>query len=316
MFYLQYKLDKFFNSNRYLSLIPASLKGVSQVVLLENAVSGLIILIGLAIASPNLALMAFVSSAVGTLVGDLGGADKKQVQIGLFGFNSVLTGIAIMMFMEGGIRWIIAIFGAAVAALLTAAFMHAAKKFAYPVLTFPFIILTWMLLLSAYRFTTFKLSSDLVPQSLSQWELDAAGSPQLIRGLIKGVAEVFLIDVFWSGVFILIAIFWAGWKYGVYTLFATAISWLVAYFLGADTKLLNLGLYSYNAVLSMIAVGSVYNVRHRIFPFAGTIAAMASVLVTASVDTWLLPFGLPPLTLPFVLCTWLFIGSRKVLRNL
>ncbi|MEK3887833.1 urea transporter [Bacillus sp. FSL K6-3431] len=313
---MQYKLEKFFNSNHYLSLIPATLRGVSQVILLENAMSGFIIIIGLSIASPALGLMAFISSAIGTLVGDFGGADKKQVQIGLFGFNSVLTGIAIMMFMEGGVRWIIAMAGAAVASLLTAAFMHTAKKFAYPVLTFPFIILTWFLLLSAYRFTAFQLSSDLVPQSLSQWQLDVEGDPRLFSGLIKGVAEVFLIDTFWSGVFILIAVFWAGWKYGVYTLFATAVSWLVAYSLGADIKLLNLGLYSYNAVLSMIAVGSVYNVRQRSFPFAATIAAMATVLVTASVDTWLLPFGLPPLTLPFVLCTWLFIGSRKVLRNL
>ncbi|MBS4208464.1 urea transporter [Bacillus sp. FJAT-50079] len=312
---MQYKLDKFFNSNHYLSLIPATLNGVSQVILLENPVSGLIILLGLSIASPSLGLIAFIASAIGTLVADFGGADKKQVHQGLFGFNSVLTGIAIMIFMEGSLRWVIAMAGAAVAALLTAAFMHAAKKFAYPVLTFPFIILTWFLLLSAYRFTAFQLSSDLVPQSLSQWVLDIEGTPQLFRGLIKGVAEVFLIDVFWSGVFILIAVFWAGWKYGVYTLFATAVSWLVAYLLGADFKLLNLGLYSYNAVLTMIAIGSVYNVRQRKFPFAGTLAAMASVLVTASVDTWLLPFGLPPLTLPFVLCTWLFIGSRKVLRN-
>ena len=313
---MQYKLDNFFKSNHYLSFIPSALKGVSQVILLDNALSGLFILIGLAIASPTLGLMAFLASLVGTLVGDYGGADKNSVQTGLFGCNSVLTGIAIMIFMEGGIRWIIAIAGAAVAALLTAAFMHAAKKFAYPVLTLPFIILTWLLLLSAYRFTAFQLSSDIVPQSLSLWELDTHGSPQLFRGLIKGVSEVFLIDVFWSGVFILIAVFWAGWQYGVYTLFGTAVSWLVAYSLGADIKLLNLGLYSYNAVLAMIAVGSVYNVRQRIFPFAGTFAAMATVFVTASVDTWLLPFGLPPLTMPYVLCTWLFIGSRKVLRNL
>lgn len=309
-------MEKFFASNHYLSLIPAMLIGVSQVILLENAISGLIILIGLTIASPTLSIIAITSSAIGTLVADLGGADKKQIQQGLYGFNSVLTGIAIMIFMEGSIRWIIAMVGAAVAALITAAFMHATKKFSYPVLTFPFIILTWFLLLSGYRFTGFHLSSDLTPQSLSQWKLDVAGNPQFFTGLIKGVAEVFLIDAFWAGAFILAAVFWAGWKYGVYTLFATAISWIVAYALGADVKLLNLGLYSYNAVLSMIAVGAVYNVRQRIFPFAGTFAAMGSVLVTASVDTWLLPFGLPPLTLPFVLCTWLFIGSRKVLRNL
>ncbi|MCY8353618.1 urea transporter [Bacillus haynesii] len=37
--------------------------------------------------------------------------------------------------------------------------------------------------------------------------------------------------------------------------------------------------------------------------------------ITAGLSTYLLPYGLPVLTMPFVLCSWLFLGARKVLST-
>ena len=37
------------------------------------------------------------------------------------------------------------------------------------------------------------------------------------------------------------------------------VSWLTAFFIGADTDSLDLGLYNYNAVLTIIAVSLVFN---------------------------------------------------------
>ncbi|WP_143565322.1 urea transporter [Sporosarcina sp. P7] len=41
-----------------------------------------------------------------------------------------------------------------------------------------------------------------------------------------------------------------------------------------------------------------------------------TVPLMASVSIWLLPFGLPALTMPFALSTWLILGAMKVLPNL
>ena len=63
-----------------------------------------------------------------------------------------------------------------------------------------------------------------------------------------------------------------------------------------------MGLYSYNAILTVIAVGALIHVPiGNVFSLCRLpLPRSGHVLVTASIDTWLLPFGLPPLTLPFV----------------
>ena len=58
------------------SLILASMKGISQVIFIENVVSGVIILIAIAISSWYLGLMALLSSIIGTLIGKIGGANE------------------------------------------------------------------------------------------------------------------------------------------------------------------------------------------------------------------------------------------------
>ena len=145
--------------NYYSSFILTALKGISQVLFIENAVSGMIILFGIAIYSPELALIAFASSLIGTLIGYYGGADEIEVEKGIFGFNSVLTGVALLDIYGRSNRWLLALAGAAAVAILTAALMQLLKGFDLPVLTFPFIMLTWSFLLSAYRLKSFHLSS-------------------------------------------------------------------------------------------------------------------------------------------------------------
>ncbi|MBS4178491.1 urea transporter [Lederbergia citrea] len=313
---MQNALETFLGRNYYSSFIITALKGISQVLFIENAVSGMIILFGIAIYSPELALIAFASSLLGTLIGYYGGADEILVRKGIFGFNSVLTGVAVLVFMQGDLRWLLAITGAVAAAILTAGLIEIGKAFNLPVLTFPFIMITWFLLLSSYRLKAFNLSPDLSPQSLSSWHFEIEGQPEVFEGLFKGISEVFLFDYFWSGVFILAGIFWAGWRYGLFTVLGTGTAWLIAYSLGADIKLVNMGLYSYNAILTVIAVGFTYSPHKRTIPFAGLLAAVITVPVTASIDTWLLPFGLPTLSMPFVLCSWLFISARRMLPDL
>ena len=104
----------------FITFIAASLKGISQVILIENAITGLLILIAITIDSYYLGIIALLSAIIGTLVGKFGGADEKTINQGLFGYNSVLTGMALALFLSGPYMWIIALVGAAVAAIFTA----------------------------------------------------------------------------------------------------------------------------------------------------------------------------------------------------
>lgn len=296
--------------------ISISLKSISQVMLLENPVSGLIILLGITIADYRLGIVTIISAIIGNLVGIAGGVDKDILEKGLLGYNSVLTGIALSSFLAGNIRYEIAIVGAGFAAIITAALINFLKKIDIPVLTIPYMILTWLFLLASFHLKIFELSPTLTPQDLSKWELVTTGPLDFLGGIVNGIGQVYFQNKFLVGLLILIGIFWGNYKFGIYTVLGTALGWSVAYVLGAEHVLINLGLYGYNAVLTMIAVSLVFDVDRPFAKVAGCIAAIVTVPFTAGINTWLSVYGLPVLTMPFVIVTWFFISAQKVLPKL
>ena len=104
---------------------------------------------------------------------------------------------------------------------------------------------------------------------------------------------------------------------GIYAIIGNAVAFLTAIALGGEHVLIMLGLYGYNAILTILAVSAVFTTKeNHLSPITGIVAACISVPVTASVSILLLPYGLPALTMPFVLSTWLILGARKFLPNL
>ena len=69
--------EHYFLSYRYL------FKGISQVILIENAITGFIILIAITIFSYYLGIIALLSSIIGPLVGKMG-AQMKRVLIKVY----------------------------------------------------------------------------------------------------------------------------------------------------------------------------------------------------------------------------------------
>lgn len=298
-------------------LITASLKGISQVILIENVMTGFLILVAITIFSYYLGIIALLSAIIGTLAGKLGAADEKIINQGLLGYNSVLTGIALASFLTGPYMWLVALIGSALAAIFTAAMMHFTKRTEVPILTFPFVILTWFILLASYKLNGVKLSSALIPQDLTHWELKTAGGVNLVDGVFHGIGQVFFLNNTVSGILIFLAVFWAGRKLGLYAVIGNAVAIIIAFLLGGERSLITLGLYGYNAILTILAVSAIFKSEHNRFSFlSGIISACLTVPITAGLSTYLLPYGLPALTMPFVLCSWLFLGARKVLQNL
>ena len=300
---------------KFIQLMSASVKGISQVVFIENIISGLLILAGIFIYSIPLGLITIGSAITGTLVARLCGADIKILNSGIFGFNSVLGGLAIYLFLEGPYKWVIALLCAGVTTIVTAALMNITKHFDMPVLTFPYILLTWFIIGTSFRLNFIKPGANISPQILINWERELDG-PLDWYGLLRGIGQVFFLDEILPAIFFLIAIFIASMRYGIYAIIGSAIGWLTALFLGGEISLINLGLYNYNAVLTMIAVTSVLEVKHKNAWITGIFASILSVQITASLDTFLLQYGLPVLTMPFVLSTWLIQNARKVFPNI
>lgn len=299
------------------SFLEESLKGISQIIFIENTITGLLILLAIFVSSLPLGIIALVSAMIGTLVAKVGGTDKTLVSQGLMGYNSVLTGLALQLFLTGPHAWIVAVVGAAVAAIFTATLMHFIGHIGIPILTLPFILLTWFILLASYKFDSIILGDSLVPQSLANWELHVAGKIDLLDVTFNGIGQIFFLTETIPGILLFIAVFWASRKMGIYAIIGNAVAFLTALTMGGEHTLIILGLYGYNAILTILAVSAVFNTKeNRYAPITGLIAACITVPLTASVSIWLLPYGLPALTMPFVLSTWLILGARKIMPKL
>ncbi|MBQ8874590.1 MAG: urea transporter, partial [Bacteroides sp.] len=80
----------------------------------------------------------------------------------------------------------------------------------------------------------------------------------------------------------------------------------VLYFQGAGNDIVN-GLYGFSPVLTAIALGCTFyrpNLRTAIWALLGV---LVTVFVQAGMDILMLPFGIPTLTAPFCIATWLFL---------
>lgn len=291
--------------------IPASLKGFSQVLLVGNTFSGFLILIGITLFSPILGLMTFLSAFIGTLVGYYCEQDKSIVKNGIYSFNAILSGITPILFLNGDKRWLIALLAAGLASLTMKFLSILLDKIQIPVLTIPFVLITWIGLRIAYRVDTLYIDPNFVISSPAMWNIPTEGTPTLLIGMIKGIGEVFVIDSLWTGSLILVALFFAGWQFGAYAIIGAFVSWITAFSIGVDSDSLNLGLYNYNAVLTIIAVSLVFNEKSKHTFSIGVLAAMLTVPVTAGLELLLDPIGLPALTAPFILCTWFSLTLRK-----
>ncbi len=78
------------------------LRGVGQVFFQENALTGALFVLGLALSSPLMAAGAVVGSAIGSAVAWGLKYDKSELHGGIYGFNSTLVGIAAFFFFPPG----------------------------------------------------------------------------------------------------------------------------------------------------------------------------------------------------------------------
>lgn len=135
-------------------LVVYWLKGISQVFLVNNWVTGIFFLVALFLCDKWSCLWAAVASAISLATVCLFHASGSDIANGLYGFSPVLTGIAIGSVFYKTTNWKIA--ALTVLAILITVFVQAAmnaffKPWGIATLTGPFCVTTWLFLLPAYK---------------------------------------------------------------------------------------------------------------------------------------------------------------------
>src|ERR687884_1126836 len=197
--------------------------GIAEVPLFSSPITGILILAGVFLASRKAGAMMVLSGLIGAGIAILAGAPYDLVTFGLFGYNSILTGMAFWSgpFVKANkATFFISVFGAAITAFTWMAFSHLMgdlfvlngvnNSWAIPGFTSSFIFTTWALMFATKRF-----GHDIwpaPPPPPKEELLSETGNPrqegsfkwtakEFMIATLKGVSQVTFVENWKTGVF-------------------------------------------------------------------------------------------------------------------
>lgn len=308
-------------SNTVLRLADACLRGAGQVVFQDHPLSGLAFLAAIAWAAWQAALPALLAGALLGLLASTAAAhvlraDEAALRRGLHGFNGLLVGVALPVFLAPTPAMaLLLVLGAAASAPLMQAITRLMQRLGLPALTAPFLATTWALLLVAKALglpaapAAASTGAAGLDAALPGGELPARVWP-LLRGLLVAPAQVFLLDDPVSGLLVLLGLALASRRALGWALLGATLASATAWAAGLDAAGLGRGVYGFSAVLTAVALGDAAPAASRRQRLAVLPAIVLTVLAQAALNAVFGGVALPALTAPFVLVTWLFLRLR------
>lgn len=263
-------------------------RGIGQVMFQGNALSGLLMLIGIACSSWTLALLALAGNIASTLAAYLLGYSREDIRKGLYGFNGTLVGIAIGVFMRINI-WSISLLlmGSALSSGIAQQFNRQNKLPGY---TAPFILSVWILLiLCRYLFPSLMLPTVATPPG---------HVPDLLHAFTANIGQVMFQGNMLTGLFFLLAILVNSRLNAAYTIWGASLPLGMILLPATSIADFNMGLLGYNGVLCAIAAGNHLSIR-------SLIRATLAILLSIGLQIGGMQLGITTLTAPFVLSVWI-----------
>ncbi len=271
------------------------LRGFSQIGFQSNTVSGLLILLAIAVNSWPMLLAATLAVAIAyysaDYIGQNLGVESSDLEDGLYGYNAALLGIALVsnLPLNGLLLFLLPL-----GAVLTAGLMLIFRKILrVPAYSCPFILSAWVTLLLALLFgeSVGGLSSvDTVSDELN-----------LLKAVFNGIGQVSFQSSPISGVLVLLALAVGSLSTAGWALVASIGSVVWAYVIGLDIALINTGFFSFNAILAVLVV--VDRMQCRFWPLLAIVLLMVGI--TVLLGAGFVQLGLIAFTTPFVLSVYL-----------
>lgn len=294
--------------------VRSTLRGSGQVMFQQSAWTGLLFLAGIfwgayETHTPLVAWGAVVGLVASTLAGYITSDSKDPGEAGLWGFNGILVGCAFPTFLASTWQmWVALVFCSMLTTWVRTGMNNVMAPWKVNSLTFPFVLMTWFFLFAS------RMMSGMAPDALSTPALTEhfittldTSFGSLVQYWLKGVAQVFLIDSWVTGIFFLVALAVCSRWAAFWGAMGSAISLAMAIVFKADAANISAGLFGFSPVLTGIALGCTFykpGVKTAVWAVVGIIATF---FIQAGMDAFFAPFGLPTLTGPFCVATWLFL---------
>lgn len=283
--------------NKTISFVKILLKGIGQIMLQENPITGFLFLIGIFYGSFTMGFAAILATICGTTTALLLKYDKTEINQGLYGFSAALVGVAATLFLKPIFMcWLIIIFGSLIATIIQHFFIQ--RKI--PVFTLPFVLVTWAILY---------FSNNYAVNILAEPSTIIISSTEYFTFAFKGFGQVIFQNSLFAGILFFIAVGINSPISAMYGLAGAILSAAIAYLFSAPINDISMGLFSYNAVLcAIVFVGN--KVKDSIW-------ALVSVVLSLFISLFMLKFNIILLTFPFVLatCITLLIKIKTTSNN-
>ncbi|MGB4074672.1 urea transporter [Pseudomonas sp.] len=279
----------------------ALLNGFSQIFLQSHPGCGLLVLLAIALGAPQLLGGALLGGLSSTLTAQRRGYAKADIAQGLYGYNGILLGMLIsLQFSWSALLPLLIIVSAGLSSLMLAAWMQRTRERHWlPAFTFPFILLSWLLLwLAPALQLEFALAVPSPAQPLDWWAS--------LIAMARGLGQVIFLDQPLAGVCLLIGLLLADRRAACWALLGSTGGLALALYQGLPQHGALTGLYGYNAALAAIALSQVH--RRPWLPLLGIGLALL-------LQPGFSALGLPALTMPFILTCWLISASQRLLRK-
>ena len=130
---------------------------------------------------------------------------------------------------------------------------------------------------------------------------------EAVQVWLRGISQVFLIDSWVTGLLFFLGLAVSSRWAALWALVGSALSMGMAVVMGMPVEHIDQGLYSFSAVLTAIALASVFYKPSWRSAMWATLGILVTVVVQAAMNVWVQPFGVATLTAPFCITTWLFL---------
>lgn len=303
-----------------LRFVDLNLRGIGQVMFQDNPLSGLLFFVAIGWGSyaaglPQVALGGLVAVVTATLAAQWLCVDAADLRAGLYGYNAYLVGLAFGTFLfVSPLWWAYVALGAAVSVPATLGTARLMSTWGVAALTAPFVVTTWLFLLATYAFSA--IQGGALPMTAEVTALDPAAANPLalgdfVQGIVRSIGQVFLKADVLAALLLLAGLAVSSVASALFAVAGAVVAVCAAHALGAESDLVSGGLMGFSPVLTAIALGSVFykpGLRVAVYALAGTVF---TVIVQGAMNVVVTPFGIPTLTGPFVLATWIFLLPRQ-----
>lgn len=273
--------------------IQATLRGIGQVMLQENAATGLCFLVGIAVDSFWMALGTVLGALVSMLTAAILGWNSKEIHAGIYGFNGALIGVAGFFFLQPGLQTAAFVVAFSIAAaFLTYLFR---RYLPFPTYTAPFVLATWCMLALGRRLAAVPTIHEVQTHPLVY-----------LLAIPKGAGQVMFQGSAAAGILFIIGVFFCSRRQGIFVVLGSVTGMVVALMMHCPAALIVAGLFGYNGVLAAIAV----DLAGRHWAFCIVAAALSTPLMVVFPK-----IGLAALTAPFLLATWAVLLLSATTRH-